>query len=78
MHLARGAIGFGFLAASMALLPVLGWIGLVLLVPGLAVLRGCPTCWAIGLMQTLSRGRLNRVCTDGQCRLQPREPSRSS
>jgi hypothetical protein len=40
----------------------------LLLVPvGLLVLRGCPTCWAIGLMQTLSMGRLQRSCADGRC-----------
>ncbi|MFI6213116.1 hypothetical protein ACIBCD_14085 [Nocardia brasiliensis] len=78
VHLAKGAIGFGFLAASLALLPILGWIGLLLVVPGLVALRGCPTCWAIGLAQTLSRGRLHRVCTDGRCTLQSAPPSRSS
>ncbi|MGW4847142.1 hypothetical protein [Nocardia brasiliensis] len=78
VHLAKGAIGFGFLAASMALLPILGWIGLLLIVPGLVALRGCPTCWAIGLAQTLSRGRLHRVCTDGRCSLRSGPPGRSS
>ncbi|WP_280430909.1 hypothetical protein [Nocardia brasiliensis] len=78
VHLAKGAIGFGLLAASLALLPILGWIGLLLVVPGLVALRGCPTCWAIGLAQTLSRSRLHRVCTDGRCTLQSAPPSRSS
>ncbi|MGX1778421.1 hypothetical protein ACWIGW_40385 [Nocardia brasiliensis] len=78
VHLAKGAIGFGFLAASMALLPILGWIGVLLVVPGLVALRGCPACWAIGLAQTLSRGRLHRACTDGRCSLRSGPPGRSS
>ncbi|MBJ7530359.1 MAG: hypothetical protein JHD04_12675, partial [Nocardioides sp.] len=35
--------------------------------------RGCPTCWTLGLAQTLSRGRAERVCDDAGCR-----PVRSS
>jgi hypothetical protein len=71
-HLVRGVIGFGGLIASLALLPVVGAVSLLLLPVGVLALRGCPTCWAIGLMQTLSRGRLQRDCDDGQCRLTAR------
>jgi hypothetical protein len=68
-HLVRGAIGFGALIAAFALIPVIGWISLLLLPVGLLALRGCPTCWAIGLVETISRGRLRRECEDGQCKL---------
>ncbi|MEU2038552.1 hypothetical protein [Nocardia niwae] len=68
-HLARGVIGFGALIGAIALMPVLGAFGLLLAPVGFLALRGCPTCWLIGLMQTVSRGRLQRSCTDGQCRL---------
>ncbi|SDE20658.1 hypothetical protein [Glycomyces harbinensis] len=68
-HLARGVIGFGSLVGSIALVPVVGWFGLLLLPVGLLALRGCPMCWAVGLAQTLSRGRLQRDCDDGRCRL---------
>ncbi|GHF85733.1 hypothetical protein GCM10018790_74020 [Kitasatospora xanthocidica] len=68
-HLTRGAVGFGALVGSVALLPVVGPVSLLLLPAGLLALRGCPMCWAIGLMQTISRGRLERSCEDGQCRL---------
>lgn len=71
VHLARGVVGFGLVAASIALAPVVGWISLLALPAGVLALRGCPTCWAIGLVQTLSRGRLERSCEDGQCRLEP-------
>lgn len=36
---------------------------------GLVAFRGCPTCWVIGLVQTVSRGRLERRCADGVCTL---------
>ncbi|WP_026208025.1 hypothetical protein [Catelliglobosispora koreensis] len=68
-HLARGVIGFGALAGSVALIPVLGLGSLLLAPAGLLALRGCPTCWAIGLIQTISRGRLKRSCVDGRCEL---------
>ncbi|WP_331749312.1 MULTISPECIES: hypothetical protein [unclassified Streptomyces] len=68
-HLARGAVGFGALIGSLALLPVAGPASLLLAPVGLVVLRGCPMCWAIGLVETLSAGRLRRSCVDGRCEL---------
>jgi hypothetical protein len=68
-HLVRGVVGFGALIGAIASLPVFGMFGLLLAPVGLLALRGCPICWAIGLMQTISRGRLRRSCVDGQCRL---------
>ncbi|MER5933988.1 hypothetical protein [Streptomyces sp. NPDC002054] len=68
-HLVRGAIGFGGLIGSVALIPAVGPLSLLLLPVGVLALRGCPMCWAIGLMQTVSRGRLQRTCEDGQCKL---------
>ncbi|MEU8305602.1 hypothetical protein AB0C84_18760 [Actinomadura sp. NPDC048955] len=76
-HLLRGATGFGALIGSVALLPVLG-IGSLLLAPiGLLALRGCPACWAIGLVQTISMGRLQRSCKDGVCELTVARPGGS-
>ncbi|WP_227983103.1 hypothetical protein [Nocardia spumae] len=72
VHLTRGVIGFGLLVASVALIPVIGPIALLLLPAGLVALRGCPTCWLIGLAQTVSRGRIERECVDGQCRIAAR------
>ncbi|GLF99897.1 hypothetical protein [Streptomyces yaizuensis] len=68
-HLARGAAGFGSLAASVLLLPATGPVSLLLAPVGLLVLRGCPLCWTFGLVQTVSRGRLRRECRDGRCEL---------
>jgi hypothetical protein len=71
VHLARGAIGFGLLGAAFALTPSHGPAALLLAPPGLAVLRGCPTCWIAGLAQTISAGRLRRTCTENGCALAP-------
>ncbi|MFC9433433.1 hypothetical protein [Nocardia sp. NPDC057030] len=68
-HLLRGVAGFGALIGAFALLPWLGVASLLLAPVGFVALRGCPTCWAIGLLQTISRGRLQRSCTAGQCQL---------
>ncbi|MFI0351705.1 hypothetical protein [Actinomadura sp. 9N407] len=71
-HLLRGGLGFGALIGSFALIPALGPASLLLLPVGLLALRGCPTCWTIGLIQTISQGRLQRSCTDGRCELTTR------
>ncbi|OEJ28564.1 hypothetical protein AR457_32975 [Streptomyces agglomeratus] len=68
-HLARGVVGFGGLIGSFALMPVVGPVSLLMLPVGAVALRGCPLCWTIGLVQTLSKGRLRRSCEDGQCKL---------
>jgi hypothetical protein len=69
VHLARGLLGFGLIAGSIALIPVAGPVALLLLPAGVVALRGCPTCWLIGLAQTVSRGRIERQCAQGQCRM---------
>lgn len=66
-HLIRGVVGFGAVIASFALIPAVGPLSLVLLPIGVLALRGCPMCWTIGLIQTISRGRLHRSCEDGHC-----------
>ncbi|MFE4600039.1 hypothetical protein ACFRKE_04215 [Kitasatospora indigofera] len=74
-HLARGAIGFGLLAGSIALVPVIGPVALVVAPSALIAFRGCPTCWLVGLAQTVSRGRLERRCEDGVCTLAKAPPA---
>lgn len=68
-HLVGGVLGFGLLGGGVALVAVVGLWALVGVPLGLVALRGCPTCWLIGLRQTLSRGRLERRCVDGGCTL---------
>ncbi|WP_189945582.1 hypothetical protein [Streptomyces roseolus] len=73
-HLARGALGFGLLIGAVALLPATGPVSLLAVPPALLALRGCPACWAVGLAQTISRGRLERQCADGVCTLAKARP----
>lgn len=53
-HLARGALGLAAVVLALALLPRLGAVSLLLLAPAGVALRGCPTCWTLGLLQTLA------------------------
>jgi hypothetical protein len=75
-HLARGVLGFGLLIGSVALIQITGPISVILFPAGLVALRGCPTCWAIGLAQTISRGRLAKTCQDSSCRTEHQSPGR--
>ena len=68
-HLARGAIGFGLISSGCLLAAGHGPVALLLAVPGMVALRGCPTCWLAGLIQVVSAGRLTRSCSDGDCTL---------
>ena len=72
-HLARGTIGLSALATAVALGPVHPVIALALVPIALVALRGCPTCWTIGLIQTLAvrlgARRRTGTCVDGRCQL---------
>ncbi|MFE3580196.1 hypothetical protein [Streptomyces vinaceus] len=74
-HLARGAVGLGLIIGSVALLPALGPVSLLAAPLALVAFRGCPTCWLVGLAQTVSRGRLERRCADGVCTLTKADPA---
>ncbi|MFD8207587.1 hypothetical protein ACFV2S_14520 [Streptomyces sp. NPDC059695] len=73
-HLARGVIGFGLIIGSIAMVPVVGPASLLAAPLALIAFRGCPTCWMVGLAQTISRGRLERQCVDGVCTLTKAQP----
>ncbi|MET9728311.1 hypothetical protein [Streptomyces zaomyceticus] len=73
-HLARGAVGFGLIIGSIALVPVAGPVTLLAAPLALIAFRGCPTCWMVGLAQTISRGRLERQCVDGVCVITRTQP----
>jgi hypothetical protein len=68
-HLMRGAIGFGLIGSALVLTPSHGPAALLLAAPGMVALRGCPTCWIAGLIETISAGRLRRACTGNNCTL---------
>lgn len=54
-HYLRGALGLLALAGAIAGTALGASAALALLFVTLAAWRGCPTCWAIGLMQTRER-----------------------
>jgi hypothetical protein len=68
-HLARGVLGFGLIGVAITLTTSVGPAALLLAPLGLVALRGCPTCWCVGLAQTISAGRLERSCTAANCTL---------
>ncbi len=59
-HYARGAVGLLALVAAVAGAAVVTPVALALLIVTVAAWRGCPSCWAVGLMQT--RDRYDRSC----------------
>jgi hypothetical protein len=69
VHLTRGALGFGLLGSALALTQIVGLRALLLAVPGVIALRGCPTCWLLGLIEILTARRLRRVCDEHGCGL---------
>lgn len=73
-HLARGALGFGLLASALALGPRIGPAALTLAIAGLLALRGCPMCWTVGLIETIS-SRSRCGCGKGGCT--PRSTARA-
>ena len=56
-HLMRGAAAAALLAWAIAHHIAHPWLSLVAGVAALVALRGCPMCWTVGLVETLSQGR---------------------
>jgi hypothetical protein len=73
-HLARGLLGFGALAAAFLVTTHGALVPIALAIVGIALLRGCPTCWMLGLMEILSAGKTKRICEGGSCRVVRAEP----
>lgn len=63
-HVLRGILGLVLVVVALAYSGSSPW-ALLLVVPAVVAWRGCPTCWALGLAATLSRGRTG--CDDGSC-----------
>ena len=62
-HYVRGALGLLALVAAVAGAATGTPGALALLILTAVCWRGCPTCWAVGLMQTRER----EACSDGSC-----------
>jgi hypothetical protein len=63
-HVVRGVVGLVLVVAALAYAGTTAW-ALLLAVPGVVAWRGCHTCWTLGLLATVSRGRAG--CTGGRC-----------
>jgi len=56
-HLMRGAAAAALLAWANVHQTAHPWLSLGAGVAALVALRGCPMCWTVGLVETLSQGR---------------------
>jgi len=56
-HLTRGAAAAALLAWAIVHQTAHPWLSLGAGVAALVALRGCPMCWTVGLVETLSQGR---------------------
>jgi hypothetical protein len=56
-HLMRGAAAVALLAWAMVHETTHPWLSLGAGAAALGALRGCPMCWTVGLVETLSQGR---------------------
>ncbi|NRF70686.1 hypothetical protein HLB44_27140 [Aquincola sp. S2] len=54
-HLVRGAVAFGLLAFAIGQQHAHGALSLGAGLLALVVMRGCPMCWAIGLVETVQQ-----------------------
>ena len=77
-HLLRGLLGAGLVALGIAFSSAHPWAALVAFPAALVALRGCPTCWTVGLIQVLAaklQGReVSASCVDGSCTNGSRTP----
>ena len=69
VHLVRGVLGLGLLLASFLLVPLTGALSLLLALPALVALRGCPSCWLLGLAQTRAGARRPETADGPTCPL---------
>jgi hypothetical protein len=78
-HLLRGAIGISAFIAAGILASSAPLLSLALVPVALLALRGCPTCWTVGLAQTLAAKAFTssrlRSCVHGRCTLPAQTPA---
>ncbi len=74
IHLLRGLSGFSLLAFALSgRLPV--WAAILLAGCGVFALRGCPMCWAVGLVETVFN-KIGAAKSRGLACSLPARPSR--
>jgi hypothetical protein len=59
-HLLRGVAGIVIFAFAVRLGEHHGWLALALVPVAVWLLRGCPMCWAIGLVEIVAKRVLAR------------------
>lgn len=52
-HLLRGAVAFALLAQALSIQHERPWLAMLAALGALVVMRGCPMCWTIGLVETV-------------------------
>jgi hypothetical protein len=62
-HLLRGVAGLAVGALAIFLTTIVGPVSLLLLTFTAVAWRGCPTCWAIGLIATMADVSARRRCS---------------
>ena len=53
VHIVKGLLGFVALYVSLSTMHTTIWPSLVLLPAVLYLLKGCPMCWTMGLIETI-------------------------
>lgn len=69
VHILRGCIGFGCLGLALFQLTHYPLWSIFLLITGIAMLRGCPACWTIGLIETIHKRRVTTCTPCGEKKL---------
>jgi hypothetical protein len=68
VHLARGLFGMVALIGGLALAATVTPAALALVPLGFVLLRGCPVCWTVGLVATMTgAGEARRPCAGERC-----------
>lgn len=69
-HLLRGLLGFTALVVAFVVMTHESLWSIPVALVGVVLLRGCPTCWLIGLTETVTAKRsfsIEKPCEDGSC-----------
>jgi hypothetical protein len=75
VHLLRGVAGLAMLLIAVFGCSRFGWPSLLLAPPAVWLLKGCPSCWAAGLFETLAYRAAVRAELRGAPRRARRRPA---
>jgi len=65
-HLVRGLLGFTALVVAFVVMTHESLWSIPLALGGVFLLRGCPTCWTVGLLETVWNSQRS-ACRTGRC-----------